>query len=174
MKLRNDWKILLGVPCLAMVIGLLFAIIVPSVINSRDRLRYRTCLSVASSVKTATEILRTETDIASPKCVQGDDIYDCIAEEIIGMIGNKFAGAENLETIIGRSCELWDGGDWDIEAMINIIDSDTYEIKGRSARAHKPCNICVTEHGYFPSSDSECLSGIPVTCPHDKSQEMTQ
>lgn len=151
------------------IIGILFAILIPSFINAMDRSRYRACLSALSSVKTAAEILRTETNLTVPLCISGPTINDCLAEEIIGMIGAKWAVALDLETRIKRSCEEWGGSagasNWTCAGQIVVSSPSEYDIKGHSARGFNECDICVSEVDYAPQEAQTCLQGAATTCP---------
>ncbi|MFH1539436.1 MAG: pilin [bacterium] len=150
------------------IIGILFAILIPSFINAMDRSRYRACLSALSSIKTAMEILRTETNIfpPGPTCIGGTDaIENCLAEEIIGMIGATWAGPADLDTRISRTCEPFGGGvGWTCAGQVTVGSDSEYDIKGHSARGFNECDICVSEVDYAPADAQTCLSGAAVSC----------
>lgn len=151
------------------IIGILFAILIPSFINAMDRSRYRACLAALSSVKTAMEILRTETSLLGPTCISGATINDCIAEEIIGMIGATWAVAADLDTRIRRSCEEFGGAagasTWTCGTEITVFSDAEYDIKGHSASGFNECDICVSEVDYAPQDAQTCLSGAATACP---------
>ncbi|MFH1539435.1 MAG: prepilin-type N-terminal cleavage/methylation domain-containing protein [bacterium] len=169
---RGSWKTggftLIELMIVIAIIGILFSILIPSFINAMDRTRYRACLSALSSIKTGLEILRPETDFkTNPVCIGGTNtIENCLAEEIIGKIGAAWATPVDLDTRIGRTCEMFGGGlGWTMAGQVTVVGDTEYDIKGHSSRGFNECDICVTESDYAPADAQTCLSGIATACP---------
>lgn len=150
------------------IIGILAAILIPSFINALDRSRYRSCLSGMAGVKTAMEVLRTETAINNPTCVNGATLNDCLAEELIGEIGGAWAVAADLEGRIDRSCNAWGAGrndvPWTIAGILATSQSE-YTIKGAMQGCFHCSDICISETDYAPDKVEVALRELAVVCP---------
>lgn len=137
----------------------------PKDFDRKERSGYTKCLAALVEIRDAMEELRLTTSIIQPTCKNNSgNIIGCLAEIVSG----ETASIEDFDKFVGQSCAPWNaepGEEWASFKYIVVTSNTGYRIHGRSLDKNNACDICVTESGYSPGSEEECLSGEVVVCP---------